>query len=258
MLGQGEQVHNSFSSTPDGQASVVSDHALYWLDQDKDNEISIRWRRAYDRGSARKPGQLSWGSGATPSFFRHPKVGPMVTITDNADQQLSVLVFDRGGRRVCQHPVFGPSQSGNENSVIAHRDRIVVASTYGYPYPALPKGAGPSVPESAPFVGGLAAVSLNAHGTGCTTLWENKKASAAVPKLSLATNKIYTVERKQAEGSSDSYSFVVIDAESGEVQTRHLLGDAVFHNTLQMAGKSDPKHRYWQGTMGGIFRVADE
>lgn len=257
-LGKDEQVHNSFSSTLDGQASIVTDHALYWLDQDKNNEISIRWRRPYDRGPARKPGQLSWGSGATPSFFTHPKGGPMVTITDNAEKQISVLVYDRDGRKVCQHPVFGSSQAGTENSQIAYRDRIVVASTYGYPYPALPKGAGASVPESAEFVGGLATIGLNAEGTECSTLWENSIASAAVPKLSLATKMIYTVQRSKGEGTNDTYHFVAMHAESGELHTKHKLGEAPFHNTMQMAGNADASKSYWQGAVGGVFRIAEQ
>lgn len=259
-LGQEEQVHNSFSSTLDGEAGIVTDHALYWLHQSLDNEITIKWRRPYDRGPARKPGQLSWGSGSTPSFFTHPRVGPMLTITNNAADQLSVLVFNKKGDRICKHHVFGKEQAGTENSLIAYQDQIFVASTFGYPYPALPKGAGEAVPKEAPFIGGICAIKLNAQGNGCSTLWKNGIASAAVPKLSLATGMIYTVQRGRASKTqlTDAYEFVSIHASSGKVHTRHALGKGPFKNTLQLAGNADRQGHYWQGAMGGVFRVHDK
>ncbi len=68
-LGEDERIDNSFSTTVDGRAAIVTDKALYLLRQDDDNKPHIVWRYAYDAGTARKPGQLSHGSGATPTFF---------------------------------------------------------------------------------------------------------------------------------------------------------------------------------------------
>lgn len=83
MLRPGEQVANSISSAPNGVA-VASTYALYLFNVGKDGRPEVTWRKAYDRGPARKPGQLSWGTGATPTFFG-PRTGyEYVTITDNA------------------------------------------------------------------------------------------------------------------------------------------------------------------------------
>ena len=65
-LGAGdEKVANSISSAPSGVA-VTTDHATYLLRADGDAVRTV-WRQPYDRGEARKPGQLSHGSGSTPT-----------------------------------------------------------------------------------------------------------------------------------------------------------------------------------------------
>ena len=148
QLAQNEMIHNSFSTTYDGRAAIATDHALYLLAKDEAARPQLIWRETYDRGSARKPGQLSYGTGATPSFFGPTDGTDFVTITDNADRQMSLLVYragvessrsgNDGDRLVCKLPVFGSNASGTENSAIAAGRSIFVASTYGYPYPAVP------------------------------------------------------------------------------------------------------------------------
>ncbi|WP_208322454.1 hypothetical protein [Mumia sp. ZJ430] len=64
----GEAVQNSIS-TVEGRTAVVTEHALYVLSARADGTPEVRWRAPYARGPGRKPGQLSWGSGATPTFF---------------------------------------------------------------------------------------------------------------------------------------------------------------------------------------------
>ncbi|MFD1824804.1 hypothetical protein [Mumia zhuanghuii] len=64
----GEAVQNSIS-TVEGRTAVVTEHALYVLSARADGTPEVRWRAPYATGPGRKPGQLSWGSGATPTFF---------------------------------------------------------------------------------------------------------------------------------------------------------------------------------------------
>lgn len=78
------------------------------------------WRRAYERGSARKPGQLSHGSGASPTFFGSRTGHEYVAITDNARPRERLLVYRaRTGKRVCRVPNFDADNSGTENSPVA-------------------------------------------------------------------------------------------------------------------------------------------
>jgi hypothetical protein len=264
MLGSGEAIHNSFSTTIDGRAAVATDHALYLLQKDESGFPFVVWRNEYDRGSARKPGQLSYGSGATPTFFGPTSGTDFVTITDNADGALNLLVFDASkvdssegtssGQLLCQHPVFDENAAGTENSAIGFGASVFVASTYGYPYPALPEGAGESIPPSADFVGGMARIDIRSDRTGCDLIWENDVRSSAVPKLSLEDELIYTIERK---GSGHSYYFTAVDPDTGDVPMQKSVGDTMLHNTLQMAGNIGQDGVYWQGTVGGVLRISE-
>ncbi|WP_255661777.1 hypothetical protein [Nocardia spumae] len=256
----GEHVDNSISTAPEGTA-VTTDHATYLFTADGSGAPHQVWRQPYDRGPARKPGQLSWGSGASPTFFGPRDGTDYVAITDNAVPQENLLVYDtRSGRTVCSVPAV----DGTENSPIGSGNSVFVASTYGYPYPALPDNAGPSDPAKADFTGGMVRIDVNPDGNGCTRAWTSDVKSAAVPRLSLADGLIYTVARKNevagiGTGSAgavvDSYHLVAIDAERGAETSSHLIGTSTVHDTLQMVGTIAPGRVQYQGTTTGLFRI---
>jgi hypothetical protein len=69
-------------SGPSG-AYIVTTHQLYKLTLDADGRPMIAWHMPYERGRRQKSGQVSWGSGSSPTIFN---MGGrrFVTITDNA------------------------------------------------------------------------------------------------------------------------------------------------------------------------------
>ncbi|MGW6421908.1 hypothetical protein ACWF82_04460 [Nocardia sp. NPDC055053] len=255
VLGPGEKVANSISTAPEGVA-VATTHALYLVDVDGSGNPRVVWRQAYDRGPARKPGQLSWGTGATPTFLGPGSGTEYLAITDNAVPKENLLVFDTAsGNQICSVPTV----DGTENSPIGAGNSLFVAGTYGYPYPAVPEGAGPSEPASAQFTGGM--VRVDVTGAGCRVVWTNEALSAAVPRLSVADGKIYTVTRHTviptgSVGLTDNFRYTVIDAVSGRIETEKLIGATALHNTLQMVGTISPDRTLYQGTMSGLFRIA--
>ncbi|MFD4458330.1 hypothetical protein [Nocardia sp. NPDC058480] len=251
-LPSGELVANSISSAPNGGVAVASTHALYEL-YAKAGEPEIRWRSAYDRGSARKPGQLSWGTGSTPTYFGPVRGDEYLAIVDNADDQVRLIVARSGsGEQVCSVPV---PVGGSENSPIAVGSSIFVASTYGYPYPTVPEGAGPAVPASAPFRGGLSRVDLTAEG--CVPVWDSRVRSAAVPRLSLADDGIHTLRRVGPDVTTplDGFDYVVIDPATGAVRASTPLPGTVAEDPLQMAALITRDGALWQGTISGVVRV---
>lgn len=259
-LGRDETVANSIS-TVRGHTAVVTDHALYDLTAAADDRIRVRWRRAYDRGPARKPGQLSRGGGATPTFFGPRHGDELVAITDNAAPHEHLVVYDRRGRAVCNVPVLTRSDSGTENSPVGSGRSVFVASTYGYPYPAAPARAEPTQPASAAFRGGLTRVDLRPGG-GCARTWDTTVRSAAVPRLSLRDGLLYTVQRTnrlQPDGAAtalDDYALTVIDAATGAVRSTRTLGLTTVSDTLQLAGTIVPGGVLYQGTITGLYRIA--
>lgn len=252
-LGDGEQVANSIATSPAGLA-VATDHALYQVAADGSGHIRVQWRQPYDRGLARKPGQLSWGTGATPTYFGPVNGTKYVAITDNARPLEHLLVYEAdSGQLHCEVPLLGPDNSGTENSPIALGNQVYVASTYGYPYPALPADAGPSDPASAPFVGGMERFDVTAQGG--QSRWTNAARSAAVPRLSRPEGVIYTVERDALLGLADASYLVRIDPHTGAVLSRTLLGAGPEFDTLQMVGTILPSGTLLQGTLTGYVVV---
>lgn len=248
-LGQHETVANSISTAALGTA-VTTDHATYLL-RDANGHVAIVWRRAYDRGPARKPGQLSWGSGATPTFFGPATGSDYVAITDNAVPLEHLLVYNaRTGTTVCTAPIFGQGNSGTENSPIGFNRSVYVASTYGYAYPS--GASGTSQPLAARFVGGLQGFQVPRSGSTCVLQWTNPVASAAVPRLSRAEKVIYTVERG---AGGLTWNLVRINAVTGHTESSTPLGAGPQADTLQMVGTILPNRTLIQGTITGFVTV---
>jgi streptogramin lyase len=278
VLGSGEQVANSISTAPEGTA-IATDHALYLLTAKKKGP-KILWRYEYERGPARKPGQLSHGTGSTPTFFGPEDGTRYLTILDNASPAEHLLVFDtwakshfhrrtgaytykvaKAPQLVCDLPALTPGPSGSENNPVGSGRSVFVASTYGYPYPSLPEGAEPSEPETAPFEGGVERIDLNQAGSGCTARWQDEVRSAAVPRLDVANGILYTVQdtdplEPDGTGLTDAYSEDAIDAATGQVLHQTLLGATYAFNTLQLAPAIVPGEVIYQGTVTGILRIA--
>lgn len=263
-LAAGEEVHNSFSNTLNGQAGIATNEALYLIALDEQGELVVQWRAKYDSGSHRKPGQLSKGTGATPTFFGPETGSEYLMITDNNDFQTSLLVFKTDAKQaelICQYPLFEEGTSGTENSAIGIGRSVIVASTYGYPYPRVPDGVPVAVPEKTDFAGGMTRIDLYDDESGCSEVWKNDLRSSAVPKLSTADNLIYTVERRNVMNSPraklvDSFYFTALNPETGTTLYQKRIGGGFFSDTLQMAGNIGPDQIYWQGTVGGMIRIS--
>ncbi|MEV5599868.1 hypothetical protein AB0L33_00290 [Streptomyces sp. NPDC052299] len=262
-LPAGERVDNSISTAPAGTA-VATTQATYLLTAGDDGVPVVAWRRPYDRGPARKPGQLSWGTGSTPTFFG-PRTGTdYLTVVDNAAPTENLLVYRTDtGAQVCSVPVLRSGGSGSENSPVGTGNSVFVAGTYGYPYPALPDDAGPSTPASAGFEGGLSRVDVRADGSGCDLKWDTEVRSAAVPRLSTSDGLLHTVVRTPAlpftdtTSILDSFFYAEIDPATGKTVRTHYLGTSALYDTLQMVGSIAPGGVVYQGTITGVLRISN-
>ncbi|MFI5983709.1 hypothetical protein ACIBEA_22860 [Streptomyces sp. NPDC051555] len=262
-ISTGEGVQNSISTVP-GRTAVATDHALYLLSAAPDGTPVVDRRSPYDRGPARKPGQLSWGTGTTPSFFGPGDGTEYVAIVDNAAPHGNLLVYRVAGGPdpICRIPVLTQyARSGTEDAVIATGRSVFVTNTYGYPYPALPAGAPASLPASAGFEGGLSRIDVDAEGTGCSVVWNSAVKSAALPRLSLADGKIYTISVTGPTGSAGLNTFAqyhhsVLDPATGAQLSSSFLGIGLVYNPLQMRGTAAPDGTLYQGTETGVVRIS--
>lgn len=254
-LPAGEELGNGLSIRRAG-ASILTTHALYEMRADAGGAPRVVWRCAYDRGPARKPGQLTWGSGTTPTYFG-PGGDGWVAMVDNAEPpRLRVLRSD-DGTEVCSLQAFSTSGPGTENSPMAWGNSLVIPSTYGYQYPPMAV-RGRAVPDVAPFVGG--ATRIDVGESGCRRVWENRDRIATLPKLSRADGLIHAIGYGPLEpGRPQQLGEVVYlatDFETGRRVATVPVGTAPFDEPLELTGTITADGTLWQATLGRMLKVA--
>lgn len=242
----GEEIANSFSVDATGGVYVVSDHALYRFSADGSGRPRVDWRTSYDRGSRVKPGQLTRGSGTTPTVLP----GDRVAITDNADPRMHVQVYDaRTGQRACSVPVFARGRSATENSLVSTGDALFVENNYGYAGPA-------SVVLGRTTEPGVARVDVD--GAGCRVRWTSGVAApTSVAKASLATGLLYVYSKEHSRWGVDAWYFTAIDLRTGARVFSRRTGVGPLFNNHYAAITLAPDGSAYIATMGGMVRVRD-
>lgn len=288
-LPAGEMVANSISSSPAGIA-VATTQALYLFRYSKaSNDVKQVWRYEYENSGLRKPGQLSPGTGATPVFFG-PETGfEYIAITDNGAENngntpaenFNIFTTKKArhgdSQLVATVPFLSSNNSGTENAPIAVGKSVFSPSSYGYWYPPTAETPSSSTPSIAPFSGGAQRIVLK--GKGNKGVWQSKwanqtAASAALPRLSIADEQIYTIladynNAGLSSGNGVQYYFGAIDPLTGTSQNLATLGTDSWdgadpdidvlsnynNNPLEMTGVISPNGVFYQGMAAGILSV---
>lgn len=272
---QGETIANSIAVDESGGVFVVSDHALYRFDARGGGRPAVTWRAVYDRGTRQKPGQLSQGSGTTPTLIG-PASGPgggYVAITDNADPRMKVLVMARGAagpEKVCEQPVFAPGKGADENSLVAVGGDLIVENNYGYVVGdhALLKGMlGGRQVDTEP---GLARVHVDYATRTCSLAWSDtaERVPSVVSKVSLATGLLYTFTHPTAEelrsarrqGSTampDAWYLTAMDVRTGKRVWSRLVGSGPLFNNHYAPVTLGSDGSAYVGVVGGLVRIKD-
>lgn len=246
----GEGIYNSVSGDETDGIYVVSTHALYRLDATADDTPEVTWRQAYDRGSVKKPGMLSQGSGTTPTLIGKR----WVVIADNADPRTQILAFDRrrsaGGKQHCTVPVLGENNGTTENSLAAAGRSVLIENNYGY------TGV-QSALLGASTTPGIARVLIRPNGR-CRVAWTNDEiiAPTSVPKVSLGNGLLY-VYSKPAMPLLDAWYLTAIDIRTGERAWSRLTGTGIQWNNHYAAIYLGPDGAAYVATLVGLIRVSD-
>ena len=241
----GEEIQNSFAASRDG-VSVVSNHALYQLKADAKGKPEILWRKAYDRGTRRKSGQLDQGSGTTPTFLD----GEYVAITDNAEPRMNVQVHRASdGEVVCREPVFQDGASATDNSLIGFGRSLVVENNSGYAnFLKLPAGGS--------SVGGMSRVDVTEDG--CRTVWTSKERSpSTVAKASVAAGLVYAYTKEPREDRIDAWYLTAIDFHTGRTVYKVLAGTGKLFDNNWAPINLGPDGTAYIGVVGGLVAVRD-
>jgi hypothetical protein len=245
----GERITDSFAVDESGGVFVVSNRALYRFGAGPAGAVQTDWRREYANTGSQKPGQVSDGSGTTPSLMGNR----YVAIADNADP-MKVTVYRRGqavegDRLVCREPVFEHGRGATDNSLVVTGRSIVVENNHGYTGPASTLRGSVTEP-------GLARIDLDEDGTGCHTVWASDVISpTVVPKLSLANGLVYAYTKTRDE--DDPWYLTAIDFRTGETAYRRRTGFGLGYNNNYAPITLGPDGTAYVGVLGGLVAVRD-
>ncbi|MFC0313389.1 hypothetical protein ACFQNE_13230 [Gordonia phosphorivorans] len=254
-LPRGEQLGNGLSVRPGG-VSVLTTHALYEMWADADGKPRTVWRRGYDRGAARKPGQLTWGSGTTPTYFG-PGGTSWVAIVDSAAVPRLHVFRSADGAPVCSMRAFPGANQGTENSPMATGNSLVIPSTYGFQYPPIAESGGPASPLFAPFVGAMTRIDVE-QGK-CTRVWESHDRMATLPRLSTGDGLIHSLgygTYRPGPQQVGPVNYVAVDFRTGKRVVTRQIGVAPLDEPLQLTGMIAPDGSLWQGTLGRMVKIS--
>ncbi len=243
----GEEIANSFAVDEQG-VYVVTVEAQYRLSADRSGKPAVDWRATYDRGSEQKPGQLSQGSGTTPTLLGDD----LLAITDNADPKMHVVFLRRAtGEEVCSAAVFGDNASATDNSLVAVGPAaVVVENNHGYSSPL------------STFLGratdsGLARVDV--VGDECEVRWTNDDviAPTSVAKASLATGLVYAYTKRPSWWGVSAWYLTAVDIDTGRHVFSIRTGTGTLMNNHYAAITLAPDGSAYIATLGGMVRVKD-
>ena len=250
-LDTNEQITNSFAVDETGGVYIVSDAALYRFDAGADGTPAVTWREEYPNNGVQKPGQVSPGSGTTPTLVG----SEYVAITDNADP-MSVVAYRRettvtGSRLVCSSPVFEAGASATDNSLIGIGKSLIVENNHGYTGPT-------ATTEGATTTPGLERIDIRGGGGRCRTIWRSsERAPSVVPKVSLANGLVYTYTKPPDPGGVDAWYFTAIDFRKGHTVYKRLAGTGLGFNNHYAPITIGPDGTAYVGALGGLVLLRD-
>ncbi|HWV25688.1 MAG TPA: hypothetical protein VNZ66_00575, partial [Aeromicrobium sp.] len=252
-LPDGEEVTNSVANDETGGMYVVSTRALYRLDAADDGTPEITWREGYDHGTRLKPGNLSQGSGTTPTLLGDR----WVAINDNADPQTNIVVYDRRkgvtDRLHCTQPVLPANAGTTDNSLVAAGNSFIIENNYGYGGPWTTLLGRTTTP-------GISRVMVD--DDGCHVAWTSDEiAPSSVPKASLGNGLLY-VYTKPAKlngraNTFDAWYFTAIDIRTGETAWSRLTGTGIQWNNHYASIYLGPGGAAYIATLAGLVRITD-
>jgi len=225
-----EAIENSFAVGEDG-VYILSDHALYRFSQDGNGSIVVDWRTEYERGTQKKPGLITRGSGTSVTLMGG--LQGFVAITDNAEPRIHLLFIRRSdGAVVCSTPLFEEDKSATDITVIGFEHigadgegtsvhSAIVENNWGrHTFPR-------ARPEP-----GITRVDLTRHDDGsysCEEIWSSNEKNIGVFKLSLGNGLVYLYFRDDSPLITKWY-FTAVDFATGETVYKRLTGTGLGYN----------------------------
>lgn len=238
---------------------------FYAFQADKKGGVKISYREEYSAGSGIKPGGLARGSGATPGLLGQK----YVAITDNADEQINLVVYlqadhvaENETSFVCSIPLFKPNASGSEASLTTHFDGKTYSAmiTNCYNSPTFLDGGNDingrqnDLSVAAP---GVARIKVTEDGD-CSLAWE-LPVRATMTTLSTSNGLLYAYTQDNDLAKEGLYMWYIaaFDYTTGKEVWRSRVGaGGVFHPGVSHI-QLGPGGRLYAGVRGGMTWLQD-
>lgn len=247
------------NSGPSG-VYILTTYNLYRLGAAQDGTPGIDWVAAYDRGIGIKSGQVSFGSGTSPTVFRMGN-RRFVTLADNAEF-MNVNVYRAEANLLPgEQRLFAQITPFGQNSLVSDENSLIVttgsdgnsADIYAennFGNDDVTSTLGPNGVTQP----GFARMHLQSNGTFTVASVNNTIAvPSVVSKVSIASNIVYTYNK-----TSDGWFLTGLDADDlTKVRFTALIGPGTFSYNNFYAGLSlDPDGKtVWVGTLFGLTKI---
>lgn len=240
-----EELHNSMTVDETG-IYFATFEALYKVQVDDAGEIKVAWRNTYEKGSD-SSGGLTVATGTTPTVFGSRN--DLVTICDNADEQIHMLVWDTAtGDEVCKIPLFQPGNSDTENSATAYVNDLVIANSAGF--------AGPFSPARNMSTG-MERWTVREDRSGCDLVWRNEAMEADSSQLAVNSGVLYGYGTDRSVEDEDAFHLFAIDWDTGEEIFRTYVGNGIPFDTITGQPHVHPEGRIFMSGSSGIAQIHD-
>lgn len=225
-----ELIENSFAVGEDG-VFIVSDHALYRFNLDAHGDVVIDWRTAYERGSGKKPGHITRGSGTSVTLVGG--TDGLVVISDNDEPRIHLLFVRRAdGTVACHVPVFEEGKSGTDISAIGFEHGNAAGGGTGWYSAIIENNWGEHRFPTAHPEPGLARIDATRRQDNayeCRVVWNSQQKNIGVFKLSFGSGLVYTYFRDDRDEITQWY-FSAVDFKTGATMYRQRAGAGQGYN----------------------------
>jgi hypothetical protein len=251
VLDLGDGISNSVSADDEG-LFLVTDGAFFKIGLSETGEPEILWRTAYTNSGVDKSGQLSPGSGTTPTVLP----SGLVAITDNAEPRMNVQFYEADtGELVCEAPVFEDGESSSDNSLaMVGEASVVVENNFGNDSPL-------SAALGRDFPGGFSRVDVVGSGDDreCRVAWTSDEIGpSTVPKTSLPNGLVYTYTVRPNRWGVAAWYVTAISAASGDTAFSVRTGTGTMFNNHGAPVTLAPDGSLYVPTLTGMVRVRDD
>lgn len=227
---EGEIIENAFAVGEDG-VYILSDHALYRFNPVDDGDIVVDWRTAYDRGTQKKPGLITRGSGTSVTLVGGRQ--GFVVITDNAEPRIHLLFVERSaGSVACSVPLYEAGRSATDITAIGFEQADAAGEPAGVYSVIVENNWGRHTFPRARPEPGITRVDLVRRDDGscsCAEVWSSDERNIGVFKLSLGSGLVYLYFRDDALLITRWY-LTAVDFATGETVYKALTGTGVGYN----------------------------